>query len=72
MKLTLIVVTVLALAACSDPGNRPPGAKAPDQKSWQAPQNGFVAPGWNANEQSWDEQMRKRAQQQNEYVRIGS
>ena len=68
----LALAAALALAGCGDPGNRPPGEKAPDAKSYQAPANGFVAPGWTSgDERSWDEQLRRRAANQNEYNRVG-
>ena len=69
----LLALAAVALAGCSDPGNRPPGEKAPDTKSFQAPKSAFVAPGWTSgDERSWDEQLRRRAQNQNEYTRVGS
>jgi len=67
----LLALAAVALAGCGDPGNRAPGEKAPDAKSYQAPKNGFVAPGWTSgDERSWDEQMRRRAANQNEYTRV--
>jgi hypothetical protein len=74
MRVAVAVATLALLAACSDPGNRAPGVNAPQGKSWQAPENsGYVAPGWTSgDERSWDEQLRRRAQNQNEYTRVGS
>jgi hypothetical protein len=73
MRAAALAPIVLLLAACGDPGNRPPGARAPDQKTWQGAAEPYVAPGWTPGDaQSWDEQMRKRVQGQNEYTRIGS
>jgi hypothetical protein len=73
MRAAALLSLAVVLAACSDPGNRPPGVRAPDQKTWQGAADPYVAPGWKpGDEHSWDEQMRKRAQGQNEYVRIGS
>jgi hypothetical protein len=71
MKAALVAV-LLALTACgSDPGNRASGARSPDAKSWQAADNGYVAPGWTSGDaRSWEEQLRKRAQGQNEYTRV--
>jgi hypothetical protein len=70
MKRWLIAFAAVALAGCSDPGNRPPGEKAPDMKSYQAPKTPFVASGWTSgDERSWDEQLRRRAANQNEYNR---
>jgi hypothetical protein len=68
-----LAAALVVLAGCGDPGDRAPGVRAPDAKSWQAPQNGFVAPGWTSgDERSWDEQLRRRAANQNEYTRVGS
>jgi len=45
--------------------------RQPDGKAWTGTGTPYVAPGWNAGDQaSWDEQMRTRAQAQNEYARI--
>jgi hypothetical protein len=39
-------------------------------KSYQAPKTPFVASGWTSgDERSWDEQLRRRAANQNEYNR---
>jgi hypothetical protein len=72
MRAAAIAVALLALAACTtDPGNRPPGERSADTKSWQAAQNGYVAPGWNPGDaRSWEEHLRNRAQRQNEYTRV--
>jgi hypothetical protein len=68
----LLAAAVIVLGGCGDPGNRPPGERAPDTKSFQAPQNGNVAPGWTSgDERSWEEQLRRRAQNQNEDTRVG-
>jgi len=71
MKQLATAVAVLALAACSDPGNRAPGERSADTKSFEMAQNGNVAPGWQSGDPaSWEAQLRRRAQAQNEYARV--
>jgi hypothetical protein len=71
MKHLLILAAVLALAAC---GERSTGGKTPrkaDAKAWQGTDNAFVAAGWKPSDAAaWQEQMRQRAQTQNEYNRV--
>ena len=44
-----------------------------DSQAWDAAKSGFVTPGWKAGDQtSWQDQMRLRAQSQNEYVRAAA
>ncbi len=41
------------------------------QPAWDAAANPFVEPGWKSGDQaSWQAQMTKRAQNQNEFVRL--
>jgi hypothetical protein len=72
MRAAVALAALLALAACgSDPGNRAPGERSPDTKSWDAAQNQYVVSGWKSgDEKSWEEQLRRRAQGQNEYTRV--
>jgi len=71
MKVLAIAAAVLALAACSDAGNRAPGERSLDSKSSDAAQNAFVAPGWKSGDAaSWEAQLRTRTQAQNEYARV--
>ncbi len=75
MKRALIVSAVLAaalgLVAC---GERSTGGKTPrkaDSKVWQGTDNAYAAAGWKASDEAaWQEQMRVRAQSQNEYNRV--
>ena len=75
MRALLILGTVLAfalgLAAC---GERSTGGKTPrkaDAKAWQGTDNAFTANGWKASDAAgWADQMRVRAQSQNEYNRV--
>jgi outer membrane biogenesis lipoprotein LolB len=64
----------LMLGACSEKAQTISDKRRPDTPAWKgAPDSLSVADGWKAgDEASWDQQMRHRAQSQNEYVRIGS
>ncbi len=67
--LVAAVVVMAALSACTETAQTASARKS-DTKAWDAPKDAFVAPGWKAGEQaSWEEQMRQRAQNQNEYSR---
>jgi uncharacterized lipoprotein len=70
-QLTLIVASLILLAACGersqamgeerDYGDAPP---------WQGTANGYAASGWTPGDQaSWQKQMQMRNQAQNEYNR---
>ena len=66
------LAAVLALGACTEKPQTLSPRKA-DSKAWDAAQNGFVSSGWKAGDQaSWEDQMRARAQSQNEYVRAAA
>ena len=63
------LVAVAALAACGEKAQTASGRKA-DAKAWDGTKDGYAVPGWKAGDQaSWEEQMRVRAQGQNEYSR---
>jgi hypothetical protein len=60
----------LALAGCGERVQTIPvgTAKKTDSATWQINDNGFIAAGWTpGNEASWNAQMKKRAQAQNDY-----
>ena len=73
MRAAFAGLLALALSACADPGGRPPGT---GHAADAAPSSGttqpvFAAGGWKAGDAtSWNEQMRRRAQNQNEYGRV--
>jgi hypothetical protein len=71
MKRLLILAAALSLAACTEHTS---GGKTPrkaDAKAWQGTDNAFVASGWKPSDAAaWQEQMRVRAQTQNEYNRV--
>jgi hypothetical protein len=65
----VLLAAVFGLAACTEKPQTAGGRKA-DSQIWVAGSPGYVAPGWKAGDQaSWQEQMRARAQNQNEYTR---
>jgi hypothetical protein len=69
--IALIAVTALVLsqAACGEK-EQTAATRKPDTKVWSGTDNAFAATGWKAGDQaSWEEQMRSRAQEQNEYTR---
>lgn len=74
MRLTptlLIGAAVLALSACGErPQTGDARLKSSDAKASSGTQNGHAAPGWTAGDQtSWANQLKARAQGQNEYAR---
>ncbi len=67
LTMVLALGLALSLSAC---GEQPQELRKTDSKAWDAAQNPYVDPSWKAGDQaSWEEQMRTRAQAQNEYVR---
>jgi hypothetical protein len=72
LRLMIAAAALATLAAC---GERPQTGQAPvkklDTPAAGGAQNAYVAPGWKVgDEASWEQQMKKRAQGQNEYARI--
>lgn len=64
-----LMAAALSLAACGDKVQTA-GTKQSDAKPWEGAQAGYGAPGWKAGDQaSWEEQLKVRAQGQNEYAR---
>jgi hypothetical protein len=64
-------VVAVALAGCGEkPQTLEAGAKKVDSKAWEQSNSPYLAGGWKSGDKtSWDEQMRARAQAQNEYTR---
>ena len=61
----------IALVACGEKVQTIPvgAAKKADGQVWQTSNDRFLAPGWKpGDEASWNEQMTRRAQGQNDYV----
>ena len=75
MKRSIVVVCALALsgllAGCGERAQESASAKKkPDAAPWTGGESGSVAGSWKAGDaKSWEEQMRNRAQRQNEYAR---
>jgi opacity protein-like surface antigen len=72
MKRILIVAMLAAgLVACGEKAQTAqPAMKKSDGKAWEGAQNAYVAEGWKPNDKAgWENQMRQRAQSQNEYNR---
>lgn len=70
--LAAVAMAVLALtqAACTEKPQTNAATKKADTPSWQGADNPFVASGWKQGDQvSWEEQIKKRAMGQNEYLR---
>ena len=68
-----LLLMAVAAAGCGDKPQEmgPSSAKKPDSKAWDMAKSSSVAEGWKAGDQiSWEEQMRKRAQGQDEKSRI--
>ncbi len=69
---TLVAFTaaIFGVAACTETPQSAQTRK-PDTKIWTGADNAFAAPGWKTGDQaSWEEQMRNRAQAQNEYAKV--
>ena len=64
-------LALLALGACGEkPQTIAAAQKKVDTPSWQGADNPFMASGWKPGDQvSWEEQIKKRAMGQNEYLR---
>ena len=70
-SLVLGVAAGLMFAGCGEqPQTASASTKKADGKPWEATASANVVPGWKAGDQAaWEEQMRVRAQAQNEYLR---
>lgn len=58
------------LGAC---GEKPQaaGTRASETQAWNGAQKAFDAPGWKPGDKaSWEEQIKQRNRQQNEYTRV--
>ena len=72
MKLTLsmgLLAAALALVGCAEK-DQVAATKKADDKPWEASQNAYVVQGWKGGDQaSWEQQLKARSQNQNEYSR---
>lgn len=76
VRLTTLVaalVATLALGACGEkPQTAKESYKQADSKPWDGADAAFTSKGWTVGDRaSWENQMRTRNQQQNEYLRVG-
>ena len=63
------LATAVLLGACAEKSQVAATKKA-DGKPWEVSQNAHVVPGWKPGEQaSWEQQLKARSQNQNEYSR---
>jgi hypothetical protein len=70
MKTLLMLTCAVMLAACTEKPQTVTTRRV-DAKAWQGADARHMAPGWSAGDKtSWDEQMRTRAQTQNEYAKV--
>jgi len=71
MKIAAMLMLALALAACSE---KPQQFGGNDRSpAWDGTKDGFSVSGWTAGDRaSWQAQMNARAQNQNEFRRIGT
>jgi len=68
----VLLSLVVGLAACSEKPQISGGKKA-DQKASDGSQYGNVDPAWKMGDQaSWDQQIQRRTQGQNEHSRVGN
>ena len=70
-----IAAGVVGLAACGEKPQiaAPKGERKADAKGYTGAAADYNAPGWKAgDEASWQQQLKQRAQAQNEYVRVGA
>ncbi|MFZ2648466.1 MAG: hypothetical protein WA210_00035 [Burkholderiaceae bacterium] len=67
--LAAVSAAFLTLMACTEQPQTA-GTRKADSKAWEGTNNAFAASGWKAGDkEAWEEQIRNRAQAQNEYTR---
>lgn len=68
----VVVIAVVGLSACGDkPQEGAKAAKKADAKAWDSGSDTFKADGWKAGDKaSWEQQLKARAEKQNEYARV--
>jgi hypothetical protein len=65
-----LAVGSLMLAACAE-RQQTANPRRSDTVAWQGPESRYTAAGWKPGDRtSWEEQIRNRAQAQNEYRRV--
>lgn len=71
--LAVASAVLLGIAGCVGGSSRSgaPSSKSAREPAWDGAGNAFVAPGWKPGDKaSWQQQMTRRAQSQNEYLRV--
>jgi hypothetical protein len=64
-----MTAAVVGLGACGETPQTAASKKS-DTQAWQATDSAFVASGWKEGDRSsWEEQLRSRAQAQNDYAK---
>ena len=70
LPISCALALLAGLAACGERVQTATPRKA-DQKAWQGTDDGFALSSWKAGDRaSWEEQIRTRAQTQNEYNKV--
>ena len=65
-----LAMMAAATAGCGEKAQTAGAAKKADAHAWEGAQGGNVAEGWKPGDKdSWEAQIRERAQNQNEYTR---
>ncbi|MGZ5196188.1 MAG: hypothetical protein ACXWB8_12180 [Ramlibacter sp.] len=67
----ILLAAVGALAACTEKPQTISSGNRPDVQAFQGPATSFSAPGWKAGDKtSWEQQLKTRAQNQNDYNKV--
>ena len=68
-RILFALAAALVLAACTEKPQTASPRKS-DARAWQGADAAYTTGGWKAGDKtSWEEQMRTRAQNQNEYMK---
>ena len=72
MKRALALIAALAaLAACTEKPQTLGGGSRQDSPAFQGTGMAYAVPGWKAGDQgSWEQQLKTRTQNQNDYSRV--
>lgn len=72
MRVFLILSSAALLSACGEVDqSQSAGRHEPDVEPWQGARNAYVVPGWKPGDKNaWENQLRARAQSQNDYVKV--
>jgi hypothetical protein len=71
-SLSILLCAAAMVTACGERAQTTgDGTVKYDVPSWQGAENRYVTPSWQQGDRaSWDKQLRRRTQSQNEHVRI--